>query len=82
MHGVQPITEVICHFKVHSLTINQCDSTTYKGIGQVLNGILYIKKYTSRLYLSRDWVGSKWRPVVKVLEQFQDEHSKLKTLSL
>ena len=25
--------------------------------------------------LSRDWVGLKWRPVLKVSEQLQDKHS-------
>ena len=35
----------------------------------------YIKKYGS-YFLSRDWGGLKWRPVLKVWEQLQDEHSK------
>ena len=38
---------------------------TYSGL---------VKKY-GRYFLSRDWVGSKWRPVLKVREQLQDKHS-------
>ena len=35
-----------------------------------------IKKYGS-YFLSRDWAGLKWRPVLKVCEQLQDKHSKV-----
>ena len=35
-----------------------------------------IKKYGS-YFLSRNWDGFKWRPVLKVWEQLQDKQSKV-----
>ena len=36
----------------------------------------FIKRYSVWYYLlSRDWVGLKWRPVLKVWEQLHDNHS-------
>ena len=36
-----------------------------------------IEQEVQEYFLSKDWVGSKWRPVFKVWEQVHDKHSKM-----
>ena len=47
----------------------------YTGLDRFILRNVGINKYSNYL-LSRDWVSSKWHPVLKVWEQLQDKHSK------
>ena len=48
----------------------------YFILSRNLNSSIHIKKYGS-YFLSRDGVGLKWCPVLKVWEKLQDKHSKV-----
>ena len=43
----------------------------------VINEALKVVKKNGTYFLSRDWAGLKWGPVLKVWEQLQDKHGKV-----
>ena len=54
----------------------QRTSTSVVRFDVLLNNITHIKKYDS-YFLSRDWAGSKWHPVLKVWKKLQDKYCKV-----
>ena len=55
----------------------QCGSWCFGVISNIVwRGCMYISRGTVvPLSVSRDWPGFKWRPVLKVCEQLQDQRT-------